>query len=120
MDDDRRQRGGDIVQLKLLKHAKNHMETKLSGAVFQLFDENGNALKYDRGEKNGQDITFTTGADGYADISLSVGEYSKGLNFNTKYILREIQAPDGYQVLPGTSRLRSRRTEAPTRRSTCT
>ncbi len=90
-----------VARLKLLKYAKNHMETKLSGAVFQLFDENGNNLKYDKGDKSGQDITFTTGADGYAEISLSVDEYSKGLNFNTKYILREITAPAGYQLASG-------------------
>lgn len=90
-----------VAHLKLLKYAKNHMETKLSGAVFQLFDENGKKLKYDKGDKSGQDITFTTGADGYADISLSVDEYSKGLNFNTKYILRETTAPAGYQVASG-------------------
>jgi uncharacterized surface anchored protein len=87
-----------VARLKLLKYAKNHMETKLPGAVFQLLDENGNVLKYDRGEKKDQIITFTTGADGYADISLSVDDYSNGLNFNTKYILREIEAPNGYQV----------------------
>ena len=94
--------GGDVARLKILKHAKDHMETKLSGAVFQLLNGNGNELKYDRGENSGQKITFTTGPDGYADIRLSAGtEYSKGLEFGQTYKLREIKAPDGYQLASG-------------------
>ena len=48
---------------------------------------------------SGQDITFTTGSDGYVDInpSKSTG-YSAGLEKGKKYILREITAPEGYQV----------------------
>lgn len=94
--------GGDIVHLKVLKHAKDHMETKLSGAVFQLFDENEKELKYDMGDKNGKNITFVTGSDGYADIRLSAStEYSLGLEFGKTYKLKEIQAPEGYQVASG-------------------
>ena len=75
------------------------MATKLSGAVFQLFDADGKELKYDTGDMSGQDITFTTGSDGYVDInpSKSTG-YSAGLEKGKKYILREITAPEGYQV----------------------
>lgn len=91
--------GGDVVHLKVLKHAKDHMETKLSRAVFKLYDADGNVLKYDLGAKKGEDITFTTGSDGYADVMLSpVTEYSKGLEFGKTYKLKEVTAPDGYQL----------------------
>lgn len=74
------------------------MATKLSGAVFQLFDASGNALKYDTGDKKDQNITFTTGSDGYVDIypCKSTG-FSAGLEKGKTYILREITAPEGYQ-----------------------
>jgi len=91
--------GGSTTELKLLKFEKRNMATKLSGAVFQLFDADGNALKYDTGDKSGQNITFTTGSDGYVDINpnKSTG-YSAGLEKGKKYVLREITAPKGYQV----------------------
>lgn len=94
--------GGSITSLKLMKYAANHMETKLAGAVFQLCDEHGTALKYDRGNKFGQEITFRTDKDGYAYIKLSVNEeYSQGLDFGKLYKLKEIEAPKGYQVVEG-------------------
>ena len=91
--------GGTTTGLRLLKYEKGNMATKLSGAVFQLFDADGKELKYDTGDMSGQDITFTTGSDGYVDInpSKSTG-YSAGLEKGKKYILREITAPEGYQV----------------------
>ena len=94
--------GGSITSLKLMKYAADNMQKKLQGAVFKLCDENGTALKYNIGDKNGQDITFTTDEKGDADIKLSAGEeYSKGLEPWKIYKLKEIQAPDGYQLADG-------------------
>ena len=94
--------GASTVSLRLMKYAKGNMLTKLSGAVFQLFDADGNALQYDIGDKKGQNITFTTGSDGYVDIKLSSStEYTKGLEEDKTYKLKEIQAPDGYQLADG-------------------
>lgn len=91
--------GASTISLKLMKYADGNMREKLSGAIFQLYDENGKALKYDKGDKDGQDITFTTGSDGYVEILLSSNrEYSRGLEAGKRYYLKEIEAPDGYQV----------------------
>lgn len=93
--------GGSVTSLKLMKYAANNMQTKLPGAEFQLFDEDGNALTYDGGNKKGHIITFTTDKDGYVYITLSVSEYSLGLETGKTYKLKEITAPDGYQVAEG-------------------
>lgn len=91
--------GASTISLKLMKYADGNMQEKLSGAIFQLYDQNGKALKYNKGDKDGQDITFTTGSDGYVDILLSSSrEYSRGLEAGKKYYLKEIEAPEGYQV----------------------
>jgi len=93
---------GDVAELKLLKYAKDHMETKLSGAVFELLDEKGNVLKYDTGSNKGKEITFTTDSNGYVEIkAVNSTGYSKGLAFGTTYKLREIKAPDSYQLADG-------------------
>lgn len=90
--------GGTTTGLRLLKYAKGNMATKLSGAVFQLLDADGKVLKYNTGENQGNPITFTTGSDGYVEIQLSSSTgYTGGLQKGTKYFLREIDAPVGYQ-----------------------
>lgn len=93
---------GEIYYLHLMKYADGKAGVRLPGAVFQLFDENEKALQYDKGDKKGQDITFTTDEKGDAYIRLSAGEeYSKGLEPGKIYKLKEIQAPDGYQLADG-------------------
>lgn len=90
--------GGSTTGLRLLKYEKGNMTTKLSGAVFQLLDASGNALKYDLDDKKGQNITFTTGSNGYVDIyPCKTSGFRAGLEKGKTYILREITAPEGYQ-----------------------
>ena len=93
---------GEIYHLHLMKYEDGKMGMRLPGAIFQLFDENDKALQYDRGNKKRQNITFTTDQKGDADITLSAGEeYSQGLVPGTIYKLKEIKAPEGYQVVEG-------------------
>lgn len=91
--------GGDILHLKLMKYEDGNMKKRLAGAVFQIFDADGTPLKYDTGDNKGNIITFVTDVNGYVDIKLSNSTgYSKGLSFGQTYKLKEIKAPDGYQL----------------------
>lgn len=62
--------------LRITKTDADNQETKLSGAVFSVY-------KTENGQKAGE---LMTGADGTANLDLSVGSYT----------LRETLAPDGY------------------------
>ena len=91
--------GGTTTGLRPVKYGEKDMRVPLSGAVFQLLDADGNVLTYNTGDNNGKPITFTTGSDGYVEIQLSSSTgYTGGLQKGTKYFLREIVAPAGYQI----------------------
>lgn len=108
---------GSTASLKLIKHKKGDENTKLQGAVFELYkvDDDcekitdstgkthecrGTALRYnntDDPNKSGKIIRFTTNNEGVAKISLDKYTYET-LEFGQKYCLIEVEAPDGYQV----------------------
>ena len=83
---------GTNYMVKLFVYAEGQMQTGVSGVQFILLDANQRSLEYEQG----QPVTFTTGSDGYVNISL---DGSRGITIekNTAYYLEMIQAPAGYQ-----------------------
>ena len=94
--------GGDIYQIKLLKHENGKTSNGLQGATFQLFRDDGNGgkepMKYGAGDKIGQNITFTTDADGQALIALNQTDDGNQLDVGVHYYLKEIETPAGYML----------------------
>lgn len=82
-----------VYQLRLFKYAEGHMESGLPGATFRLLDANKQPVRYVRGEKAGQPVTFTTGDDGFVTVTLSQSRDGLSIRKNTVYYLEEIQAP---------------------------
>ena len=80
--------------IKLLVYPEDHMEKGLPGAKFRLLDENKRPMTYPLGNLlAGEEITFTTGNDGCAEIKLK--QDRDGLTFrkNTVYYLEMVTAP---------------------------
>ena len=109
--------GGDIYQIKLLKHMLGQTSEGLEGTTFQLFrgtgeyvyDEEGNIIdtvkepmKWGVGRKTagkvGENITFTTNADGVVTIALNQTDDGNELEEGVHYYLKEIDSPPGYQI----------------------
>ena len=99
--------GADIYAIYLLKYqSENMQEGNLAGAKFRVLDSELNPIKYSskldpesgNSGKIGQDIIFTTRADGMIMIGLS--RYAHGVNLkkDTVYYLEEIEAPENMQL----------------------
>ena len=111
--------GADVFQIGLIKF-KNGMTSKgLAGATFQLFRGTGTFHEVTNGTdtwmeedripmtwgvgtetagKVGQNITFTTGEDGYVLIALNQTDHGAELEKDVHYFLKEIESPPGYQI----------------------
>ena len=101
---------GDEKSLRLFKYESGNMGHGLGGAVFKLYEakvENkGTDYIPDLNEfqpvKNSseQDVTFTTGSDGYVTIegSQSNDGWSIWTNAYRRYYLEEVTPPMGYQL----------------------
>lgn len=74
----------DKAKVTIVKIDEENPEQKLSGAVFKLFDENGEEIKRDD-----QPYTVTTGEDGKATFD----ELEPGKT----YLIKEETAPKGYE-----------------------
>ena len=85
--------GGSTVAINILKYQDGDMTKPLEGVQFQLFDSDKNPMEY----SNGDNIIFTTNANGKSTISTDT---TKGLylSSNTKYYIQEIKSsvPSGY------------------------
>ena len=109
--------GGTINQINLLKYEAGQTSKGLQGAVFQLFkgtgeydpvtgDEIKEELKYGKSGTRpdgttfaaGDNITFTTGADGTVLIALNQTQHGEQLDTGVHYYLKEINSPPGYQI----------------------
>ena len=109
----------EVYQIGLLKHMKGKTSEGLAGTTFQLFRGTGTFhevtkdgqtwMEEDRvpmtwGEgtetvgKVGQNITFTTGSDGYVKIALDQTRHGAELEENVHYFLKEIDSPPGYMI----------------------
>ncbi len=90
---------GGVFTIDLFVYAENHMEEGLGGATFRLLDNNMQPMTYLAGKKAGQQITFTTGSDGYVAITLSEENDGLSIHKNTAYYLEMVTAP--YQLKNG-------------------
>ena len=90
---------GGVYSIKLFAYADGHMERGLGGAAFRLLDSNMRPLYYLAGEHAGDQIEFTTGADGYVTVGLSNETDGLSIRKNTVYYLEMITAP--YEILYG-------------------
>ena len=86
-----------LYMVKLYVYGDGNMQTGISGAKFVLLDANRRPMKFKKGDNAGQDITFTTDDDGYADIRLDEESGDVSIQKNTAYYLEMIKAPSGYK-----------------------
>ncbi|MBR6706658.1 MAG: Cna B-type domain-containing protein, partial [Clostridia bacterium] len=88
---------GSNPSITLVKRDSEMLSVLLAGATFQLFWlENGNPVPVQDG--NGQDVTFTTGADGKALIVGNLQSLGWALWANRTYCLLETVSPPGYEL----------------------
>ena len=110
--------GADVYQIGLLKHMKGKTSEGLPGAVFQLyrgtgtfsqvpggwFEEDRVPMTWGEGTETkakgivGQNITFTTGEDGYVLIALDQTRHGAELEEGVHYFLKEVDSPPGYTI----------------------
>ncbi|MFR9278626.1 MAG: SpaA isopeptide-forming pilin-related protein [Ezakiella coagulans] len=72
------------IKVTIIKVDEDNNNQKIAGAIFGLFDENGKEVKRDD-----KPYTVTTGKDGKATF--------KDLEPGKTYIIRELEAPKGYE-----------------------
>ena len=111
--------GADVFQIGLIKFKNGMTSHGLAGATFQLFRGTGSFHEVTNGTdtwmeedripmtwgvgtetagKVGQNITFTTGEDGYVLIALDQTNHGSELEKGVHYFLKEIESPPGYQI----------------------
>ena len=111
--------GADVFQIGLIKFKNGMTSQGLAGATFQLFRGTGSFHEVTNGTdtwmeedripmtwgvgtetagKVGQNITFTTGEDGYVLIALDQTKHGSELEKGVHYFLKEIESPPGYQI----------------------
>ena len=78
---------GENAELSIVKYDEDHIDTKLSGAKFALIEAFYNDKDHTFTE--GQKTERVTGVDGRATF--------KGVSLDQIYILRELEAPKGYE-----------------------
>ena len=107
---------GTVLQINLLKYEKGKTSNGLQGAKFQLFkgtgeyDSSGKEIKEEmkyglsgtRADGTtftaGENITFTTGSNGTVMIALRQDREGNELDLGTRYYLKEIESPSGFQI----------------------
>lgn len=89
--------GGTLYGITILKCQKGKTSTTLEGAQFKLYDATGDkVLKYTSGEE----VVFTTGADGTIKVLPTASANNYVLDKDHKYYVVEIKAPNGYILDP--------------------
>lgn len=88
---------GSNPSITLIKRDKDDLSMILAGATFQLYYmENGNRVPVT--DKNGDNVTFTTGADGTALLIGNQQSLGWALWTDRTYCLIETVAPAGYEI----------------------
>ncbi|SFG63257.1 LPXTG cell wall anchor domain-containing protein [Oribacterium sp. WCC10] len=82
---------GSIPKIKIVKYKEGDVQTKLSGAVFDLY-----IVKEDGAREFLK--AFSTGEDGEFTVELDHHKDGNEMFFNQEYCLVESRAPDGYHV----------------------
>ena len=86
-----------VYMVKLFVYGNGNMRTGIPGAQFVLLDANRRPMSFKKGDNAGNHVTFTTDADGYADIRLDEESGGVSIQKNTAYYLEMIKAPSGYK-----------------------
>jgi len=84
----------DVPAIGLLKYEAGNMQKKLEGAEFMLLNKDKDPIL----DKNHNEVTFTTNAQGLITVQGDMAEEGWALEPDEKYYLREIKAPDGYML----------------------
>ena len=88
---------GSNPSITIVKRDAEALSNTLSGATFQLFYmENGNRIPVQ--DSNGQNVTFTTGADGRVLIVGNLQNLGWTLWAGRTYCLIELTPPTGYEL----------------------
>ena len=80
-----------VYKIELFVYASGSMNSGLGGATFRLLDANQRPVIYKTGDKAGQQVTYTTGDNGYVTVELDEGDVS--IKKNTAYYLEMTKAP---------------------------
>jgi hypothetical protein len=92
---------GSVPRINLMKYEAGNMTKRLAGAKFQLLNANKQPVK---GTKVGgvpcdpYDIIFITDENGMITVEGSQGDDGWAIMEDTRYYLREIEAPPGYML----------------------
>ena len=91
--------GGKIPSIFLYKHAEASAQAPLAGAKFRLESRDTAMNRWQSvRDKEGKDVTVTTGPDGKAHLMGDQGLYGWTLWENVEYRLVEIEAPAGCDI----------------------
>lgn len=84
-------------QYKVIKRDANDRQKRLQGAIFQLFELTDGSETAVKNNKTGGDVTFTTDANGEFMMAGAYQADGWELTKGHTYVLKEIQAPEGYK-----------------------
>lgn len=84
---------GGVYNVKVFVYPDGHLEKGLSGVEFQLLDYNHQPITFKKGDKEGENVIFTTGDDGYTTVRLTEEEHGVSIHKNTVYYLEMVKAP---------------------------
>ena len=87
-----------IYMIKLFVYENENMQVGIPGAEFILLDANKRPMTYKQGDRKGENIVFTTGADGVVDVQIDSEDPDEvSIHKNTAYYLEMIKVPEGYK-----------------------
>ncbi len=84
-------------QYKVIKRDADNKQKLLQGAIFQLFELKDGSETAVKNNKTGGDVTFTTDAKGEFMMAGAYRADGWELTKGHTYVLKEIQAPEGYK-----------------------
>lgn len=86
------QGSASIASFNLIMYEAGNMNKRLSGAKFQLQDQDEKPVR----DKNGKPVEFVSDDDGMITIKGDLGNLGWVINEGEKYYLEELEAPTGY------------------------
>ena len=87
-----------VYSVYLIKYAAGNMANRLEGAIFELLDADKNNIYGKDSNGNPVKVTFRSGTNGLINVYGDEEENGWSLSADTRYYLREIQAPQGFQI----------------------